>query len=245
MILETRDLTKQFGGFTAIDHVSMGFPEDELVAVIGPNGAGKTTFFNLVTGSLKPTSGAIIFRGTDITDSSPEDIANLGLCRSYQTTTLFEELSVFRNVRIATISNHNYYRFWRETDDYTEANETAAAVLERVGLAEKRDVLTKNLSHGDRRTLEIGVALGTDPHMLLLDEPTSGMSPEETQEVINLVGNLATEFPIAIVEHKMSVVMAVADRIIVLHNGQKLAEGTPEEVRRNQDVREVYLGTQT
>lgn len=243
MMLETRELTKQFGGFTAVDHVSMGFPEDELVAIIGPNGAGKTTFFNLVTGSLQPTSGELHFRDTEITNKTSEEIANLGLARSYQTSTLFEDLSAFRNVRVATLSNYNHYNFWRDTKDHIEANESADAVLDRVGLAHKRDVLAKNLSHGDRRRLEIAVALATEPHMLLMDEPTSGMSPEETQEVIELVSELATDIPIAIVEHKMSVVMAVADRIIVLHDGQKLAEGTPEEVKQNRHVREVYLGT--
>jgi len=241
-ILEASNLTKKFGEVLAVDGVSVSFDEDEVCAVIGPNGAGKTTFFNLLTGSLQPTAGTITFKDEEITGHSAAKIARQGVMRSYQITQLFEKLTVLENVRIAVQTDSNSYNFWNDASDMPELIEEAEEVLEYVGLEAKADVPAANLSHGEQRTLEIAIALGTHPEILLLDEPSSGMSPEETLDVIDIIHDLADDFPIVLVEHKMSVVMEVVDRIVVLHNGQKIADGKPEDVRQNETVREVYIG---
>lgn len=238
-ILRVEDLRKEFEGIIAVDDVTAEFHHNELRAIIGPNGAGKTTFFNLLTGALTPTSGTIMFDGKDITEADPSEIARLGIIRSYQVTKLFDGLTVLENVAVAIQSQENAYNFWRKTDP--ETDERAYEILEQVDLMSKADSLAENLSHGEQRTLEIAVALGTEPKLLLLDEPTSGMSPEETRDVIELIGELRVEFPIILVEHKMSVVNEVADRILVLHNGKKLADDTPEIVRQDEEVQQVYL----
>lgn len=240
-LLETQALTKQFDAIVAVDNVNATFEEGTLHAIIGPNGAGKTTFFNLLTGSLKPTSGTITFDGEDITPLSPSEIAERKLVRSYQVTTVFDGLSVLENVRVAVQARHSKYNFWKDTDDIPELIEEAERILNRVGLSEKRHATAANLSHGEQRTLELAIALGGDPKMLLLDEPSSGMSAEETADIIGLINELADDFTIILVEHKMSVVMQVADRIMVLHDGSVLAEGTPEEVRNDETVQRVYL----
>lgn len=244
-VLETSNLTKKFDGLVAVNDVSISFEPNELYAIIGPNGAGKTTFFNLITGVLQPTHGSIYFQGEDITDLTVKDVARRKLVRSYQITQIFGKLSVLENVRIAVQSNHQPYNFWRDTADIPELTTKAIGILEDVGLEDKRDVSAENLSHGEQRTLEIAIALGSDPEMLLLDEPSSGMSPEETTEVITLVDELAVRLPMVLIEHKMSVVRQVADKILVLHNGQVLAFGPPEEIQQDERVREVYLGGQT
>lgn len=239
VILRVDGLTKKFEGLTAVDDVTAEFQDGELNAIIGPNGAGKTTFFNLLTGSLEPTSGAVHFEGQDITGMNPSGIARRGIIRSYQVTKLFEELSVLENVAIAVQSNSMSYNFWQPTDP--KISERAREILDRVGLTGKADALAANLSHGEQRTLEIAVTLGTDPKFLLLDEPTSGMSPEETTEVIELIRELQSDFPIILIEHKMDVVNEVADNIIVLYNGRKIADDEPSVVQRNEEVRQVYL----
>lgn len=242
-LLETDDLRKDFSGLVAVDDVSISYNKDELLAIIGPNGAGKTTFFNLITGTLQPTSGVIRFNSEDITDATPDEIAREGLIRSYQTTQVFEGLSVLENVRIAVQSVHSPFAFWNDAQGDEEMVDESRKILERVGLWEKREQDAGNLSHGEQRTLEIAIALGGDPELLLLDEPSSGMSPEETRDVIDLINDLSdSDLGIIFVEHKMSVVMDVADRIIVLHQGGVLADGTPEEVRSNPEVQRVYLG---
>ncbi|MFC7156973.1 ABC transporter ATP-binding protein [Halomarina halobia] len=238
-ILSVDDLRKQFDGIVAVDDVTARFYEDELHAIIGPNGAGKTTFFNLLTGALTPTSGTIVFDGEEITGVPPSEIARRGLIRSYQVTKLFDGLSVLENVAVAVQTNENSYNFWGKAPP--EITDRAHEILERVDLAPKADTLASNLSHGEQRTLEIAVALGTDPKLLLLDEPTSGMSPEETRDVIQLIGELRRDLPIILIEHKMSVVNEVADRILVLHNGKKIADDVPDAVRQDREVRRVYL----
>jgi branched-chain amino acid transport system ATP-binding protein len=238
-ILQVEGLTKKFEGLTAVDDVSVEFKDEELHAIIGPNGAGKTTFFNLLTGALTPTSGSIHFDGEDITGLDPSEIARRGIIRSYQVTKLFEGLTVLENVSIAVQSNSMSYNFWRPTDP--EVGDRAYEILERVGLTDKADSLASDLSHGEQRTLEIAVALGTEPEILLLDEPTSGMSPKETTEVIDLIHQLQGDFPVVLIEHKMNVVNEVADKIMVLYNGKKIADDAPSVVQENEEVRRVYL----
>lgn len=241
-ILSIRDLTKTFEGITAVDRLTVEFSPDEIHAIIGPNGAGKTTTFNLITGGLTPTSGTIFFRGKDITGEPAHKISDQGLVRSFQITSIFENLPVLANVNIAVRSNYNPYKFWRRADANQEINERSMEILQRLNLDEKADALAANLSHGEQRVLEIALALGTDPDMLLFDEPTAGMSPEETMEMVDLINQLGESIPVVLTEHKMSVVMTVADRITVLHNGRLLASGSPDEIRANDEVQRVYLG---
>lgn len=241
-LLRTEKLRKDFKSLTAVDEVDAEFDKERLHAIIGPNGAGKTTFFNLLTGTLQPTSGRILFKGEEITDAAPEEIARRGLTRSYQVTNVFDGLSVLENVRVAVQARHTAYNFWNDADTMTDFIDEAERILERVDLLHKRDSLAETLSHGEQRTLELAVALGTDPEMLLLDEPSSGMSAEETKEIITLIDELSRDKAVILVEHKMSVVMNVADRILVLHNGRVIADGSPEEIRNDKQVQDVYLG---
>ena len=241
-LLETCTLTKEFGGLTAVDGVSITFDGDNLLSIIGPNGAGKTTFFNLITGSLLPTDGAILFQGDDITDLPMEEVARVGIVRSYQISELFMEMSVLENVRVAVQTDYDSYDFWSQIDANEEIDERAHRTLERVGLDHKSEDLAKTLSHGEQRTLEIAISLGADPELLLLDEPSSGMSPEEMSEIIHLIEELAGTQSIILIEHKMSFVRQVSDRIMVLHNGTKIAEGSPQEIQANEQVQRVYLG---
>jgi len=213
----------------------------ELRSVIGPNGAGKTTFFNLLTGVLPSSGGRILFKGRDITRLPAHAVSRLGIARSYQVTNIFGDLSVFENVRIAAQSRVTHYRFWGHADRLAAVNERAEEILRHLGLTGKRDVRGAELSHGDQRYLEIGIALATDPDFLLLDEPTAGMSPEETRRTAAFVRRLAGHVTVVVVEHDMEVVMGISDRITVLNYGEVLAEGTPAEIRANPDVRRVYL----
>jgi ABC-type branched-subunit amino acid transport system ATPase component/ABC-type branched-subunit amino acid transport system permease subunit len=240
-LLESRALTRSFGGLTAVNGVDFRVRRGELRAVIGPNGAGKTTLFNLLTGVLPPSAGRIIFRGQDISRRPPHAVSRLGIARSYQVTNIFGDLSVFENVRIAAQSRVTHYRFWGRAGRLVEVNQRAEEIVRLLGLGAKRDIRGAELSHGEQRYLEIGIALATDPDFLLLDEPTAGMSREETQRTAAFVRRLAGHVTIVLVEHDMEVVMGISDRITVLNYGQVLAEGTPAEIRANPDVRRVYL----
>jgi branched-chain amino acid transport system ATP-binding protein len=240
-LLESQGLTKVFGGLTAVNGVDFQVRRGELRSVIGPNGAGKTTFFNLLTGVLPPSGGRILFKGRDITHRPAHAVSRLGIARSYQVTNIFGDLSVFENVRIAAQSRVTHYRFWGHADRLAAVNQRADEILGLLGLTAKRHVRGAELSHGEQRYLEIGIALATDPDFLLLDEPTAGMSPEETQRTAAFVRKLAGHVTIVLVEHDMEVVMGISDRITVLNYGQVLAEGTPAEIRENADVRRVYL----
>jgi len=241
-LLRAANLTKSYSGLLAVDSVDFTLSAGNLYAIIGPNGAGKTTLFNLLTGFVKPSAGSIFFKGIPIDGMSPDEIARRGLVRSYQITRIFDKMTVLENVRIAVQTERNPYDFWRNIDSTPELTNRALAVLERVNLHEQADKTAVNLSHGEKRTLEIAIALGTKPDMLLLDEPSSGMSPHETKEVISLIDDLSSSIPILMIEHKMSVVRQVADRIIAMHNGGIIAEGRPGEVRNDTKVRRVYLG---
>jgi len=240
-LLESRGLTKTFGGLTAVNRVDFQVRRGELRSVIGPNGAGKTTFFNLLTGVLPSSAGRILFKGRDITRLPAHAVSRLGIARSYQVTNIFGDLSVFENVRIAAQSRVTHYRFWGNADGLVQVNERAEEILRHLGLTAKRDVRAAELSHGEQRYLEIGIALATDPDFLLLDEPTAGMSPEETRRTAAFVRRLAGHVTVVVVEHDMEVVMGISDRITVLNYGEILAEGTPAEIRENADVRRVYL----
>ena len=240
-LLESRGLRKTFGGLTAVNGVDFQVRPGELRSVIGPNGAGKTTLFNLLTGVLPPSDGRILFKGQDITGLPAHAVSRLGIARSYQVTNIFGDLTVYENVRIAAQSRVTHYRFWGRADALAPVNRRAEEILLHLGLSAQRHALARELSHGEQRYLEIGIALATDPDFLLLDEPTAGMSPDETRRTAAFVRRLAGHVTIVVVEHDMEVVMGISDRITVLNYGEVLAEGTPAEIRENADVRRVYL----
>jgi branched-chain amino acid transport system ATP-binding protein len=242
-ILRTEGLTIRFGGLTALDNVDFEMQRGEIRAIIGPNGAGKSTFFNCLTGVLRPTSGRILFNGEDITGLPPNRISQKGIARSYQITNILPNATTLENVRIAAQSRRHGWNMVRHHSDLRDIVEKAEVVLTSVGLAEKADELAANLSHGEQRNLEIGIALATEPQLLCLDEPTAGMSAAETHDTMALVRRIAKNWTVLIVEHDMQVVMELAQRITVLHYGRVLAEGTPAEIQRNSRVQEVYLKT--
>jgi branched-chain amino acid transport system ATP-binding protein len=242
-ILKTELLSIRFGGLAALSNVNFELPRDEVRAIIGPNGAGKSTFFNCLTGVLRPTSGRIIFNGDDITGLPSNAISQKGIARSYQITNILPNASVLENVRIAAQSRRHAWNMVSHHTTFPDINAKAEEALQSVGLLGKANELASNLSHGEQRNLEIGIALATDPQLLCLDEPTAGMSAAETHQTVELVRRIAEHLTILIVEHDMEVVMGLADRITVLHYGAILAEGTPEEIQQNPKVLEVYLKT--
>jgi branched-chain amino acid transport system ATP-binding protein len=239
-LLATERLTRDFGSLIAVNAVDFAVQAGELRSIIGPNGAGKTTFFRLISGEMQPSSGHIRFRGQDITRLPQHRIARLGIAKSYQITNVFPHLTVLENVRVAM--QGRAFDFWSRADRLPEVRERAAALLARVGLTGKASLLAAHLSHGEKRHLELAIALASDPVLLLLDEPTAGMSPEETEASVTLIRELAAGRTVILVEHKMRVVMNISDRITVLHQGRVLAEGTPEEIRANHEVQQTYLG---
>jgi branched-chain amino acid transport system ATP-binding protein len=242
-VLRTDGLTIRFGGLTALNNVNFEIRRGEIRAIIGPNGAGKSTFFNCLTGVLRPTSGRIAFNGKDITGLSPDQISQKGIARSYQITNIMPNATVLENVRIAAQSRRHAWSMFKHHRDFGDIVDKAEAVLASVGLAAKAGELAANLSHGEQRNLEIGIALATEPQLLCLDEPTAGMSAAETHGTMELVRRIGKDLTILIVEHDMKVVMELADRITVLNYGAVLAEGTPAEIQENPRVLEVYLKT--
>ena len=242
-LLSTEALTIRFGGLTALNRVSFALAEGETRAIIGPNGAGKSTFFNCLTGVLRPSSGRILFAGDDITGLPPDRISQKGIARSYQITNILPNVTAFENVRVAAQSRRHRWNMVSHHRALHDIAEKADAALAAVGLRQKADELAANLSHGEQRNLEIGIALATEPKVLCLDEPTAGMSAAETHETMQLVRRIAHDLTILIVEHDMRVVMELARRITVLHYGEILAEGTPAEIQANPRVVEVYLKT--
>ena len=242
-ILATEDLTVRFGGLTALNRVNFAVQRDEIRAIIGPNGAGKSTFFNCLTGVLRPSSGHILFDGGEITGLRPDRISHRGIARSYQITNILPNASALENVRIAAQSRRHGWSLLAHYRAYRDVIEKAETVLGAVGLSSKANELAANLSHGEQRNLEIGIALATEPQLLCLDEPTAGMSAAETHDTMALVRSIAENLTILIVEHDMQVVMELAQRITVLHYGEILAEGTPAEIQQNPRVLEVYLKT--
>ena len=242
-ILRTERLTVRFGGLTALNQVSISVARGEIRAIIGPNGAGKSTFFNCLTGVIRPTGGRIVFDGDDITGLTPDRISQKSLARSYQITNILPGATVLENVRIAAQSRHHAWSVLRHYRAYGDVIDRARHALAAVGLAGKERELASELSHGEQRNLEIGIALATEPKLLCLDEPTAGMSVAETHATVELVRRIAANLTIMIVEHDMEVVMGLAHRITVLHYGEVLAEGTPAEIQGNPRVQEVYLKT--
>jgi branched-chain amino acid transport system ATP-binding protein len=242
-ILETRGVVKEFRGFRAVDGVDLRIAEGAIHALVGPNGAGKTTLFNLLTGFLKPTAGQIFYRGQDITYLPPERIAQLGLARSFQITSLFEQLTVLEHVALALQSRTGLgLRFWASEAALDRFQPRAREVLAEVGLADLAGREVHSLPYGQKRALELALVLALDPAVLLLDEPTSGMSLEDVDRTINLIRRVRAGRTVVLVEHNMGVVSALADRITVLQRGQVLAEGSYAEVRENPLVIDAYLG---
>jgi len=244
MYLRTEKISKHFEGLKAVDQVDFSLREGHLKSIIGPNGAGKTTLFNLMAGVYPPTSGKVFYKEKEITHLSLNQISQLGITKTYQITHIFPSLTVFENVRVAAQSRQTSFNFWRSTCSLQEVNRKALEILEQVELIGKRDWLASTLSHGERRYLEIGIALATHPQVLLLDEPTAGMSCAETNLCAELILKLnkTLRLSIVLVEHDMSVVMGISDEVLVLNEGRTLAEGTPKEVSDNEEVQRVYLG---
>jgi len=241
-ILEVENLGRRFGAFTALEGVSAAFGEGRITAIIGPNGAGKSTFFNLLSGALKPTSGSLRFSGRDMSRVPQARFAHLGIARSYQITNLFPRLTAHENVRTAIQARTRRYDFWSRRDALTGLGTRADEILDAVGLSGRRDRTAASLAHGEQRALEIGIALAADPKLLLLDEPTAGMGPEETKEMVALLRRLGESRTILLVEHKMKMILGLSERILVLHHGRLIADGTPSEIQTDREVRRVYLG---
>ena len=241
-IMRAENVTMRFGGFTALNDVSVSFPVGQLTAIIGPNGAGKSTLFNVLSGAFPPSEGRVVFEGSDITGTPQHAFAHLGIAKSFQITNVFPELTALENVRIAIQAMETRFDIWTPRNELKEMSERANVLLELVGLDKHRERLASNLAHGEQRALEIALALACNPRLLLLDEPTAGMSPEETVTMMGLITRLASERTVILVEHKMKLVMGISNHLIVLHHGEFLAEGTPDEIRSNDEVRRVYLG---
>jgi branched-chain amino acid transport system ATP-binding protein len=243
VVLETQDLRKHFGGVRAVNGVDLTIPYGDLRAIIGPNGAGKTTLFNLITGDLRHESGRVSFQGEEISRLSPDEVCRRGIGRTFQITSVFRRLAVIENVQTALLSHHRrHYNLF--ADAARLYRDSALALLDRVGLKEQAGKPGGILSHGDQRRLELAIALASEPRLLMLDEPTAGMAPNERHALMALVARIAADTGLTVLftEHDMDVVFAVARRITVMHQGCVLAEGTPQEIRRDPEVHRIYLG---
>ena len=246
-LLETEELTKQFGGLTAVDHVSFEVDRGETRAVIGPNGAGKSTLINCITGMLEPTSGRVVFDEQDITGMEPHVAVQTGISKSFQTASIFPNMTVKENVELAALAaEHGSFQlnFMRKRETLDEVHRISERMLDAVELLGRREETAGSLPYGDKRRLEIAIALASEPEMLFMDEPTAGMSPEETNSTVDLIEDLQDDLglTILIVEHDMEIIFRIADRILVLNRGRVIADGTPDEVRGDEDVQEAYLG---
>jgi branched-chain amino acid transport system ATP-binding protein len=243
-LLRTEGLRKAFGHFTAVDGVSIHFTADALTSIIGPNGAGKTTLINLLTGSLPVDSGKIFFKGRDITTIPTDERVKRGMGRSFQIMNIFPMLTVFKNIQLPVLSHlHKSLKFLSRIEAHRDAIEEVERILGEVGLWEKRDMVGGELSHGDQRLLEMGIAIASKPELCFLDEPTSGMNPVERVKILENIKKLSQrQTTFVIVEHDMDVVFSLSDRIVVMHRGGIIADGEPSEIKENQNVKEVYLG---
>jgi len=244
-LLKTEKLRKYFGVVSAADNIDLQIEEGALISIIGPNGAGKTTLINLLTGNTMADSGKVFFCNEDITRLPIHKRVKKGMCRSFQIMNIFPKLTVFENIQIPVFSLMNRsLSFIKSVSYHTNVNERVEKLLKEIGLMDKKDLPAGTLSHGDQRLLEIGLAMAPDPKLLFLDEPTAGMNPVERVKILENIRRLSREqrSTFVIVEHDMDIVFSLSDRIIVLHRGQILADGKPEEIKQNEDVRKVYLG---
>lgn len=241
MILEANHITKRFGNFEALNDLTWTVEEGQTKAIIGPNGAGKTTFLNCLSGELEPTTGSITHNGIDITGKKPHEIVRAGLAKTYQINNLFDELSAFENIRLAVQARDTQLDFYTRVSELTDINKRTEEIIDKVGLADKKEWPPEELSHGDQRKVEIGLTLGTDPDVIILDEPTAGMSATEREEMIDLFEELAESRTLVITEHDIELIMEVADTITVLHQGSIIAEGEPSEIQQDAEVRRVYI----
>jgi branched-chain amino acid transport system ATP-binding protein len=242
-ILELRGIYKDFDGLEVLFGINMGIRQGERHAVIGPNGAGKSTIFNIITGKYLPSKGNIIFKGQDVTGTSPYKLNRHGLARSFQITNIFRTMTVFQNVRNAVLSKNKIrYNLFSRLDRMKDIHDQTEKVLKQIGLLHSRDMVAGLLSYGQQRALEIGLTIATEPELILLDEPTAGMSTEETREAVKLIERVTQGKTLVIVEHDMEVVFSLADRITVIYYGEILASGPPDEIRQNQKVKDAYLG---
>ncbi len=246
VLIRTEGLRKEFGALVAVDDVSVSIERGTLHSIIGPNGAGKTTFFNLVSGTIKPTAGRVYLDGDDVTNIPVHRTIHHGIGRSFQITNLFPSLTVLENVRLAAqATGSDGFRWWRSHARFTDYVSRAEEVLTQVGLVERAFDIASNLPHGDQRKLELAMILAPDPEVLMLDEPTAGMAAEQVPELIALIRDVQTsgDKTVVLVEHNMGVVMNTSDRITVMAQGAVLAEGTPDEISANEEVKVAYLGS--
>jgi branched-chain amino acid transport system ATP-binding protein len=244
-ILRTVGLTRFFGKQLAVNKVSLNIPSGDFVTIIGPNGAGKTTFFNLITGALKPDSGSIFFKDQDITEVKEYKRVLMGMARCFQITNVFPSISVLENVRLAAQAKSPYkYKFFEKSEKFSQLTEYAHSCLEMVQLIHQRDTMARNLTHPDQRKLEIAIQLASQADLMLLDEPTAGMSAEEVPKIVEVIKGIRKkeQKTIIMVEHKLAMVLSLSDRIAVMNYGSLIAEGPPQEIKNNQDVQDAYLG---
>lgn len=242
-ILEIQGLDHDFDGLQVLWGVNLQVQEGERHAIIGPNGAGKTTLFNIITGTYRPRRGKVIFKGKEVTGANPHELTRLGMGRSFQITSTFNRLTTFQNIRLAILSKRGMrFQLWRQVDKMMDVTKETEEVLKRINLDKERNIPAGMLSYGKHRALEISLALATDPDLVLLDEPTAGMSRDETHNAVELIRRLTEGKTLVIIEHDMDVVFSLADRITVLHYGRILASGPPSEIKNNQEVKDAYLG---
>jgi len=242
-ILELQGIYKDFDGLEVLFGINLGIQQGERHAIIGPNGAGKSTIFNVITGKYMPSKGKVLFQGQDVTGTSPHKLNRHGLARSFQITNIFRTMTVFQNVRNAILSKNKIrYNLFSRLDRLKNINDQTERVLDQIGLLDRKDVVAGLLSYGQQRALEIGLTIATEPDLILLDEPTAGMSSEETREAVKLIERVTQGKTLVIVEHDMEVVFSLAHRITVIYYGEVLASGPPDEIRQNQKVKDAYLG---
>jgi branched-chain amino acid transport system ATP-binding protein len=243
VVLHTEELTKHFGGLTAVDAVNLDVRRNELRSVIGPNGAGKSTLFDLISGFKLPSAGQVTFLGEDVTDLPPHNRTQRGMARSFQVTDIFDSLTVRENVRVAAQATHDQrHNPIQRASSLDNVSDRTVGVLEEVQLSDLADLPARELAYGDQRKLELALALASDPELLLLDEPTAGVGPEESMELADLIASFTETRTVLLTEHDIDMIMNISDRIVVLHEGNVIAKGEPIEIANNEDVRQAYLG---